>query len=297
MFATRAKRERATPRAVAASVGIHVVVGAVVLLLLSMPSPVSKFFRHPADANPPKVESITYVAGPQASAPRTPQRPAAAGQPVNAPAPPPLVAPVATPTTIPPAPTTKPRADVVPPIVGATTGPVGRIGGPAEGARTEYHDPRVWVAPNPDGGPARGTGATLDSIASRLVQAHNDSLGPPHKQPGDWTTNIGGNKWGIDQKFIHLGPVSIPTAVLAVLPLNVTANPIDNDRTVNAHGAEIQQQANRMLTEEQFNKMVKEERLRKQKEHDDAKQKQQQQQQPTPPPQPTTTPVAPIGNN
>jgi hypothetical protein len=128
------------------------------------------------------------------------------------------------------------------------------------------------------------------------VRAHNDSLGPARKAPGDWTTNIGGNKWGIDQKFIHLGPVSIPTAVLAVLPLNVTANPIDNDRMVNAHGAEIQQQANRMLTEEQFNKMVKEERLRKQKEHDEAKQKQQQQQA-SPPPQPTSTPVAPIGNN
>jgi hypothetical protein len=287
MFAAPIRRERTSPRALAASVAIHVVVGAAIVALLLLPSPVSKFFRHSADANPPRVESITYVAGPQTSAPRVPAPAAVNGRPVTAPAAPPFIAPPATPTTLPPVPTAQPRPDLVPPI-GVTTGPVARIGGPAEGARTEYHDPRPWVAPNPDGGPARGKGQTLDSIASQLVQAHNDSLGPPHKQPGDWTTNINGQKWGVDPKWINLGPVKIPTAVLAILPLNITANPIDNDRLVNARGAEIQQQANRAMNEEQMNKAIKEERLRKQKEHDAAKQPSQPS-QPTPT---TTTPVA-----
>ena len=91
------------------------------------------------------------------------------------------------------------------PVIGDGTGPVVKTGGPAQGARPEYHDPRVWVAPGVGGGPPQTQAQAIHSLARVLVQAHNDSLGPPHKQPGDWTTNMNGQKWGIDQKFIHWG--------------------------------------------------------------------------------------------
>lgn len=284
MFATPKTRERASPRVVAISLALHVLVGAAIIRVLLVTPPISKFFHHEVVPSPP-VEAITYVAvAPPPGAP-TPVRAGGNGKPITAPVPPPLVAPPSTPTSVPPVPTAPPKV----PLIGDGTGPVVKTGGPAEGARPEYHDPRVWVAPGSGGGgPPQTQAQAIDSLARVLVQAHNDSLGPPHKQPGDWTTNINGQKWGVDQKWIHLGPVSIPTAVLAVLPLNVTANPVSNDMVINARHSEINVQANRAMNEERMNKAIKDERLRKQREHDAAK----QQKQPPKPDQTGGTPIA-----
>ena len=38
--------------------------------------------------------------------------------------------------------------------------------------------------------------------------------------PGDWTTEKDGKKYGIDQQRIYIGDVSIPTSILALLPVN-----------------------------------------------------------------------------
>jgi hypothetical protein len=276
MFETPKARERGSPRVVAVSVVLHALVGVAIIRILLIPLPPSRFLYH-APAPSPHVESITFVAAPVlGGAPPPPIRSSGNGKPIIGPVPPLLVAPQVTPTSVPPVPVV-PKPTV--PIIGDGTGPVVKAGGPASGARPEYHDPRPWAVAGTGGGPAQTGPQAMDSLARVIVQAHNDSLGPPHKQPGDWTTNINGQKWGVDQKFIHLGPVEIPTAVLAILPLNVTANPIDNDRTINANKAAIDEQANRGRNEEDMNKAIKEERLRLQKQHDDAKKLQQQQQQ------------------
>jgi hypothetical protein len=289
MFDTPDTRERAAPRVVAISVVLHVLVGAAIIRILLVPLPMSRFFHHETPPSP-HTEAITYVAAPPSGGAAPPARAGGNGKPIIGLVPPPLVAPLTTPTSVPPVPPPVPRPPV--PLIGDGTGPIVRTGGPTQGVSPQFHDPKVWAPPGvANGGPPKTQAQMMDSLSRMLVQGHNDSLGPPRKQPGDWTTNINGQKWGVDQKFIHLGPVSIPTAVLAILPLNVTANPIDNDQVINARHAEIGEQANRAMNEEAMNKAIKDERLRKEKEHEAAK----KQTQPPPPPktdQSGGTPIA-----
>jgi hypothetical protein len=206
-------------------------------------------------------------------------------------------APTTVPTTVAPAPA-KPAAAAE--INGV--GPVAGTGGPASGARTEYHGPQIWVPPAPPGtGEKPHTLAVqLDSAAHAMIVRNNDSLAKlgPTRQPGDWTKEIGGKKWGMDQQYIHLGPIEIPNAILAALPLNnFTGNPIaaENERLINRRSQDIEYQRNRALDDEEFNKAVKDERLRKEREHEQQQQKPNNQSQP--PPQNSTPTVANNGSN
>ncbi|HRP08628.1 MAG TPA: hypothetical protein PLL69_09080, partial [Gemmatimonadales bacterium] len=42
-----------------------------------------------------------------------------------------------------------------------------------------------------------------------------------------WVTELGGQQVGLDQQWIYLGPVKLPAALLATLPLNVQVNPTE----------------------------------------------------------------------
>jgi hypothetical protein len=78
-----------------------------------------------------------------------------------------------------------------------------------------------------------------------------------------------GNKWGIDQQYIRLGKFNIPTALLALLPMNrMQANPIAMERDRNAAymRADIQYHAQAAMNEEQFRKAVRDIRNRKDRE-------------------------------
>jgi hypothetical protein len=270
---TQGKTRGESRRALVVSVVAHVVLGAGLIQVLLMPGPVRNWLWHPGETRP-KEEHLRYIAIPSAESQPERGRPSASPPPpppAGAPAPAPaIVAPTAVPSTIPVAPA-KPN----PPVELEGTGPVTATGGPASGARPEYHDPKVWVSgAAPDGqGRPRTVAAQLDSAAHAIIRHVNDSLamGGPQRQPGDWTIpGKNGQKWGVDQKFIHLGPVEIPTAILAVLPLNITNNPIaaNNERLLNSRHDDINFQANRAHNEEDFNKAVKEERLRKEREHE-----------------------------
>ena len=111
----------------------------------------------------------------------------------------------------------------------------------------------------------------LDSALAARLKAHNDSLAAlalTGRRPGDWTVTKKGKKYGIDQKNIYIGDITIPTAVLALLPLNVQGNPttIERERTLNAmHGA-IADQAQGVMNEEEFREAVKRIRERKERE-------------------------------
>jgi hypothetical protein len=94
----------------------------------------------------------------------------------------------------------------------------------------------------------------------------------------------------VDQKFIRLGPVSIPDAVLAVLPINhLGENPElgQRERQLNAMRSDIMQGAQRQMNEDDFHRAVKDVRERKEKEHEELL-KLQQQAKPKPPPPPPT---------
>jgi hypothetical protein len=102
-------------------------------------------------------------------------------------------------------------------------GPGRRRIGPAMG------EGKLWVHPLP--APPREIAQTLaqthaelvDSAVSAIVQAYIDSVlnapETPGQRPPSWTTQIFGKTFGIDSKYIYLGGLKIPSAVLALLPI------------------------------------------------------------------------------
>ncbi len=183
----------------------------------------------------------------------------------------PLVAPSAVPSELPPEPPKKaaPAAQAE-----GGTGPVIGGGGPTRGVTPAFTDPRLWAPTDP--APIRPKTPTerLDSAIASRVHHLEDSLRAlgPQRADGDWSwTGKDGKKYGIDQKYIHLGPFSLPTALLALLPLNVQGNPTTygEARRIGAIRAEILEQSARSARDNDFNQAVRELRDRKQKERAD----------------------------
>jgi hypothetical protein len=102
------------------------------------------------------------------------------------------------------------------------------------------------------------------------IAPYNDSVAAAaqKRDPTDWTVEKGGYKWGIDRKAIRLGPVSIPTALLAMLPLNLQGNPttIQRDRSYAAMNQDIAWHARQAINEADFMKAVRSIRERKERE-------------------------------
>ncbi|HET9133481.1 MAG TPA: hypothetical protein VFN90_04195 [Gemmatimonadales bacterium] len=98
-----------------------------------------------------------------------------------------------------------------------------------------YGTGRVWVRPlreTPAEMVQRLTGRSIkemvDSALTAVVQADLDRRAralEEARRATDWTTTIGGQKVGLDQRWIHVGPLKVPTALLALIPLNIQANP------------------------------------------------------------------------
>jgi hypothetical protein len=119
---------------------------------------------------------------------------------------------------------------------------------------------------------------SLHDLLADKIRILNDSIAAagPQRAPGDWTfTDSKGRKYGVDQQFIRLGKFSIPTAVLALLPLNVQANPIqlERQRTMNEMTRQIQEQAARAARDDDFKAAVRALRERKDKERREAQAK------------------------
>lgn len=296
-MAPRGRLVRPESRALGVSLVVHVLFLAALLRVLLLPLPFSDFMRQGPEVSAP-VEHISYVETPTAGAQTSPGKVGGNGRPNAHKAPPPLIAPPEVPTALPaapPSPTPAPAAA----DSNAGTGPVVGAGGPAEGARPEYHDARVWIPPAPLVTTPKTIEEAADSALAARVNAHNDTLalGAGRRQPGDWTFEHNGKKYGVDPKYIQLGAFKIPTAVLAFLPLNVTANPIlgENERTLTSRHDDIMYQAQRSLNEDEFRDAVRHVRQRLEKAHDEAAKKS------TPPPPPASdkpkdsdTPPAPV---
>ncbi len=194
----------------------------------------------------------------------------------------PIVAPTAIPTTAPAATPDSTRSTVAGPSSGPLIGGKGNL----KGVQPKYSDPRLWpqagavaTAPTMPKTPAE----RLDSVITQTLGSYRDSVAIANgnqREPGDWTVERGGQKYGVDGKFIRLGPVQIPTAILALLPLNVTGNPIarERDRRNASMRAEIGEQTQRRINDADFQKAVRairERKERERKEAEEAKQKEQ----------------------
>jgi hypothetical protein len=167
--------------------------------------------------------------------------------------------------------------------------PLGRIGpGLALG--------RLWVRPLPL--PPRELAQRLtksraqlvDSAVTVIVQQYLDSIAndPASKNEGlpSWTTEIAGKKFGLDSKNIYIAGLKIPAAVLALLP--IPAGNIDQNRAYNHLmdlRADLLYAARRAETMEEFKKVIREIRIRKEKEREF-----QKNQRTAPPPEEPATP-------
>ena len=173
------------------------------------------------------------------------------------------------------APTTVPTAIAPSAPVGKTAdseggGPIVGTGGPSRGVRPQYTDPRVWEPPGRIVAAPKTVAQTIDSLIADAIAPYNDSAAAvaQRRDPTDWTVQKGGYKWGIDKRQIHLGPFSIPTALLAMLPLNLQGNPttMERDRSFTAMNRDISIHAQQAINEADFMKAVRSIRERKERE-------------------------------
>jgi len=184
----------------------------------------------------------------------------------------------------------EPSPDTAMPSAGQEAGArAGRIGpGLAEG--------RLWVRPLPL--PPRELAERLsqkraellDSAVSQIVQAYLDSIAsdPASKNVGlpSWTTEVAGRKFGLDSKNIYIAGLKIPAAVLALLPIpggNIDQNRAYN-RLMDLRG-DLLYAARRAETLEEFKEVIREIRLRKEREREFDKN-----QRTAPPPKTAATP-------
>ena len=247
------------------SIALHVVVFAIIAHAITIPGGLELWLRNvPEQAVP--AERIGFLALPRDAVPVA-GRSGGDDRPVMPDAPPlaPIVAPTEVPVGIPPAPD-EPAPSEVP----GGRGPVVGRGGPTQGIVPRYDSP-IWAPVAPEVIAPRSSAEEIrEGIAAR-VWAQNDSIRraqPTGRAPGDWTVGEGDKKFGIDQRKIYLGPVEIPTAVLALLPINAQANPqaLDRNRALDMQRADIANQAQRAVTEEEFKEAIKRIRERKERE-------------------------------
>jgi hypothetical protein len=258
----RAKRKSSSSLVVSTIVHVVAIVG--LAHVLSIPSGVVSLFEGRRGDVP--VERIGFVSLPRSTTGGTIAGVVGGdGRPVRDREVRGLVAPRTVPVGVPVAPATPPTFEQE-----SGSGPLVGTGGPRRGVRPEYHDPRLWQAPTQQVTAPRGVRETIDAMIAADVGRITDSIvaAGPQRKPGDWTVERNGRKYGIDPQFIRLGPVSIPTAVLALLPINAQANPnaIDRDRALSYMNRDINHHAQRAITEDEFRRNVRNLRERKERE-------------------------------
>ena len=273
---TAEKARRTRPLAV--SIVVHVLLAALFVRFLVSPAAFTMIFGR---AHSPEIpaERIGFLQLPKSSGPAVQGRSGGDNRPVSKSAPKKLIAPTSVPTAIPSVPVV-----TAPQEPEGGSGPLVGTGGPARGIRPTYTDPRVWAAPGDIVAAPKSAKEKLDSAVASIIAPYNDSVAAAAgaRRPGDWTFEKGGRKYGIDEKYIRLGKISIPTAILALLPINTTGNPTMNDRNrlQNQLHADIFWNAQRGMNEADFKKAVRSIRERKEREKADAEKKARQADQP-----------------
>ena len=250
------------------SVAVHAVLALALVQFLISPSAFLLIFGRTRSPAVP-AERIGFLVLPQTKAAPVAGRSGGDGRPVNKATPRRLVAPTIVPSTIPDPPAPDARQ-----IPDEGSGPLVGTGGPARGIRPSYSDPRLWPTPGDIVAAPKSAKERLDSVVATVIAPYNDTMAAIRSQrdPKDWTFEKDGRKYGIDPQFIRLGKVSIPTALLALLPLNMTGNPTVNDRNriQNQLNSDIRKYARQGMNEVDFKKAVKSIRERKERERAEA---------------------------
>lgn len=268
---------RPASRPLFVSLAVHAVLALVLAQFLISPTTFSRIFSGTKSKEVP-AERIGFLRLPRAEGPAVAGRSGGDNRPASDAPPGRLAAPSEIPSAVPDAPVSAvdDREEGSGPLVGS--------GGPARGIRPTYTGPKVWAAPGDIVAAPRSAKEKLDSAIVSILQPFNDSIAVTagERKPGDWTFERGGRKYGIDPQYIRLGKLSIPTAVLALLPINQSANPTMNDRNrlQNQLHADIFWQAQRGMNVADFKKAVRSIRQRKEREKADAERKARQPEEP-----------------
>ncbi|MDX2059552.1 MAG: hypothetical protein SFV24_17200 [Gemmatimonadales bacterium] len=200
-----------------------------------------------------------------------------------------------------PEPTPEPETPVAAPALPVDTGSAGpspRRGGLGR-VGPAFGDGTLWVRPLPL--PPRDLARALtrtqaelvDSAVTAIVQAYIDSVltvAPANEPLPRWTTKVGDQQLGLDAQWIYLGPIKIPTALVAgllnavgALPLGSSAEMSDYTRfrALQRMREDVQIAARRAQTMEDFKRAIRELRAQREREREFAR---NQRTPPTPPP-------------
>lgn len=142
--------------------------------------------------------------------------------------------------------------------------------GLATGLVPREPDSRIDLSTGPIIRSPRTVSEDVDSIVRLAIGIYRDSLAiaAAQRKPGDWTfKGKDGQTWGVDQKYIYIGKYRIPTALLALLPLNTAGggSPIEA-RTAAYIRRDVLENSQRAISEDEFRDAVKRIRERKERE-------------------------------
>jgi len=131
-------------------------------------------------------------------------------------------------------------------------------------------DSRIELSTGPIIRSPRSVSEDVDSIVRLAIGIYRDSvaIAAAQRKPGDWTfKGKDGETWGMDGKYIYVGKFKIPTALLALLPLNAGGggSPIEA-RTAAYIRNDVMLNAQRAISEDEFRDAVKRIRERKERE-------------------------------
>lgn len=232
---------RGSPWWLAVSVAVHAVVIALALMVkprVFPPTPTYIVLVPPGAGSEIELPPYQPTRPPGAGAPQA-RRPARRGGQPRAALPP--IAPDTVRSGIPPVPAAAAAAPALVAAAGGETAAdslaraVEGLGvGPSRGfLAARFGDGRIWVRPwDAIAAAIAASGrdsitpamhvALIDSAIVARVRAFLDTLAPDSfavATPKPWTTEIDGQKWGVDGSWIYLGGLKLPTAILALLPL------------------------------------------------------------------------------
>ncbi len=168
--------------------------------------------------------------------------------------------------------------------------------GMATGLVPRRPDPRIIVsAPEAIYRVPRGVSEDVDSIIDASIGIVLDSISILEKQGRlpEWIKRTkGGGEWGLTPQYIALGKFKLPTALLALLPLNIGPgkSPIDV-RTAAWIRQDVLENAQRSISEDAFRASVRRIRQRKERERKELESKRNDKQDPKVVPDPRPIPA------
>lgn len=267
------KRRSSDPRASAIAFGVQVLLLAIVVPAFLVPIAYDWLRDDSGRPIEPEVIRFEVMLPTGGEANREAPRDGGDGRPIDEEQPPAEPTPIVAPTGVP---TTLPAAPSEPAPAGGGYGDIVGDGGPIRGLRPTFTDQRLWVKPSnvvvaPIVPLTRAD--TLRLMLERSIIAYAEEVARENpsggRRPGDWTFDLGGKKWGVDQGMIRLGDFSLPTPILGMLALNnVQANPMAMERAkrLDAMRGEILEQAARQMRDDEFDRAVRALRERRERE-------------------------------